>query len=1101
MRRTLKWLALAMAGVVVLLVLAGLLVPLLLDVDRYRGLIESEAEKILGRNVSLGETKVSVFPVLGIRVDDLEVAGLPEEGVPTVMSAKSLRVGARLWPLLRKRLEVTSLVVDEPAMTLVRGPDGAWSVKHLIATEGGEAGEQVEMRVDRLRVRGGRLTLRDAMASPPREETLSGIDLSIDDFAPGRVFPLQLVAGVASMPEARLRFSGTIGPLPPSEASPLRIEGQLEAAAIDPAIARWLPEGALPAGLLGARPLSLAAEVSMAGSDVGLRDVVVSDAELVLRRAADGAWNLPSGSPDGAEGSTPAFLIEKLSTRGVSVRIVDDGAAKDAPASSLDDVTLTLEQFPLDGAARIDATATLRGGSASARVTLGGSLGPSDKDGLALDLKVAGSDLPLAGLAPLLPSGPLDTARARTSLDLSLQGRWPEQLTVRGRAGIRDAAAQVTALDGVARRVPIDLDGSLDLTARSGGEALALRSVEIRFPTREGTQPVTVSGSLRTTAKGADADLDLSAPRVRADDLVGLLSLAGIEAPFTFSATEPVELRARVRGPLGGERLPDIEGTARIAGFSLRHPSMSAPLERVSARASFTGQRVELTDLRGEIGSSDLGGRLAVTIGTPVRIRADLSSGKADIWELLSFINTDEGEAGGTAASKADAFDPMRDVVLEGTLKVGEGTFHTLAFSGLDCGLRFEKGTLTISPLSTGLYGGSFKGSLAQNLVTTPITTALSGEAAGVDAGPFLLANLGLKDVLTGRATARLDVTTSGGGFEPIIRGLGGGGTITLANGRVGQLDVLKSLSKVTGVFGETTLKRISRQLATSGTEFTELKAGLSFQDGTLAFRDMQLTAPEFSLQGAGVIDMLAASLEGQFLAAFATDVSSTMRAEGSRAASVFWNSGTERVEMPFGLRGPVAGPQPIIEWKKIAGDALKRKMGDELKRLLGGKRRGTQETTTAPEATPPAGGEPATGGTPGDASSLGPGGVTEPAAAPPPGPALSFGATIDAPRWSSSFLAPSLKLSGTLRGEEVERASLLVRDANGLPVLRVDRMPAVEELGRAAADPERPAEARWQTEVDGKKLLVAKYPLTVVVTVTGAGGQTTEAEAAVGKR
>ena len=81
-----------------------------------RGVARREAA--LGRDVRLGEVRLSLLPSLGLSIDDLGVGALDQEGGGDLITAAGLRVGARLMPLLRGRLEATSVVLEEPASDL-----------------------------------------------------------------------------------------------------------------------------------------------------------------------------------------------------------------------------------------------------------------------------------------------------------------------------------------------------------------------------------------------------------------------------------------------------------------------------------------------------------------------------------------------------------------------------------------------------------------------------------------------------------------------------------------------------------------------------------------------------------------------------------------------------------------------------------------------------------------------------------------------------------------------------------------------------------------------------------------------------------------------
>src|SRR5512133_2099940 len=97
---------LAVIGViVVLIVLALLIVPHFIDVNQYRGQIEAELQKNLGRRVALGDMHLSLLPP-SVRVDSFSVAEDPAFGNGEFAKAKQLHVSVKLLPLLRKDIQV-----------------------------------------------------------------------------------------------------------------------------------------------------------------------------------------------------------------------------------------------------------------------------------------------------------------------------------------------------------------------------------------------------------------------------------------------------------------------------------------------------------------------------------------------------------------------------------------------------------------------------------------------------------------------------------------------------------------------------------------------------------------------------------------------------------------------------------------------------------------------------------------------------------------------------------------------------------------------------------------------------------------------------------
>jgi len=263
---------LIVAGVVVgLFVLFILALPLFIDVNAYHDIIEGRAEDTLGRDVSLGKMKLSLLP-FGVRVNDIAVAALPEEGGGQLLEAESVRVGARLMPLLDKRLEITGVVIERPSIVLARDAQGVWNVQRLFAAEpettpSPEGQQALEgFAIDSLRITGGKVTLRDAALNPGREfvATLDDIDLRIDDLAVDRRIRIDLSTGLDAIPGATMAFEGEVGPLDPSTGEPFRVAGELRLDDVDP---DKLGALLLDAGLLETIPERFFAgrEVDLAG--------------------------------------------------------------------------------------------------------------------------------------------------------------------------------------------------------------------------------------------------------------------------------------------------------------------------------------------------------------------------------------------------------------------------------------------------------------------------------------------------------------------------------------------------------------------------------------------------------------------------------------------------------------------------------------------------------------------------------------------------------------------------------------------------------------------------------------------------------------------
>src|SRR5438445_5183636 len=124
-------LGIAAAIIVVLRVAAALIVPHLIDINKYHGQIQSQLEKKLGRKVSLGNMSLSLFPP-SFQVENTTIAEDPRfaSGRPFA-AADKLAVSVKFWPLLHKDVEVNSLELVHPHIELIRNAQGIWNFATL----------------------------------------------------------------------------------------------------------------------------------------------------------------------------------------------------------------------------------------------------------------------------------------------------------------------------------------------------------------------------------------------------------------------------------------------------------------------------------------------------------------------------------------------------------------------------------------------------------------------------------------------------------------------------------------------------------------------------------------------------------------------------------------------------------------------------------------------------------------------------------------------------------------------------------------------------------------------------------------------------------
>jgi len=120
-----------LAGIAAALLLVFVfVVPVLLNVDRYRPQASVYLEQSTGKKVEIGRLAVTFFPRLTVHVDDFGVKSPPL--FPPSYILKVARIDAQIdpWRLLHRQIVIRSVVLEQPVINLVSDPDGPWNFEN-----------------------------------------------------------------------------------------------------------------------------------------------------------------------------------------------------------------------------------------------------------------------------------------------------------------------------------------------------------------------------------------------------------------------------------------------------------------------------------------------------------------------------------------------------------------------------------------------------------------------------------------------------------------------------------------------------------------------------------------------------------------------------------------------------------------------------------------------------------------------------------------------------------------------------------------------------------------------------------------------------------
>lgn len=240
-----------------------------------------------------------------------------------------------------------------------------------------------------------------------------------------------------------------------------------------------------------------------------------------------------------------------------------------------------------------------------------------------------------------------------------------------------------------------------------------------------------------------------------------------------------LDLRLAVEGP-NPQRL------SRLLGVSL--PQL--PAYSVSGSVDLENQRWIFSDLQGQVGDSDLSGRLALDTGTtPPRLEGQLSSRFLDI-EDLGFL------AGATPEEADDRFVlPDEPIITEGWQGVAADVSYRaesvlagdVPLSNVAIDFTLEDGQGSFEPVSFGVEDGSVDLTIEIDTSTQPPSGTLQVELRNLDLND-VLQNWDLGDESVGNIGGRGKLWVEGVSIAKLLASADGGVVLLMTGG---QLDAL----------------------------------------------------------------------------------------------------------------------------------------------------------------------------------------------------------------------------------------------------------------------------------------------------------------------
>ncbi len=416
------------------LILILILIPLFVSANTFRPKLESLASQALGRKVQIGNVDFSLFSG-SLSADNLSIADDPSFSQSPFLTASSLKIGVKVWPLITsKQLEVTSITIDKPVVHLISNASNQWNYSTLANTGNSKASQPASqgttnLTVGRLDVNHGEVTMLPAGAKSP--SVYSNVQMATKNFSLTSAFPVTLSMDLPG--GGTMKLNGTVGPVNSTNATFTPVEADVTIDSFDIAKSGLVEPSSGLSGIV-----DLTNHLTAANAKAHLKGVATM---RKLKLAANGApsgvpiamdFNLDYSMPDTSGTLNSGLLhighaqatVKGTFTTKAAVTSIDMNAA--GQGMPIDDIVAALPAFGVI----LPSGSTLHGGTLSMNVHAQGPTSALVATGNvgAFNTRLAGFDLgsKLSAVSKLtgthFPSGDTQIQRLTSNINYSPAG-------------------------------------------------------------------------------------------------------------------------------------------------------------------------------------------------------------------------------------------------------------------------------------------------------------------------------------------------------------------------------------------------------------------------------------------------------------------------------------------------------------------------------------------------------------------------------------------------------------------------------------------------------------------------------------------------------
>ena len=334
---------------------------------------------------------------------------------------------------------------------------------------------------------------------------------------------------------------------------------------------------------------------------------------------------------------------------------------------------------------------------------------------------------------------------------------------------------------------------------------------------------------------------------------------------------------------------------------------------RVTADSSLKGSHLTLSRFSAESGSTALHVEGEAELEPNIDVKLKANANKIDVDELLALADAFTPEQ--RAARRGS---PQRPMHVAAQIQSDTATAAGVQVKQFSAQMVLDGDRFILSPLTFGLFGGSYDGSLNGRLGNN-MTVTLRSHLKGLDVAQ-LAAFGGSPDTISGTLDGEGTFSAQGVDMAAVLASANGKGAASIVDGTVKRLNLVRT---VVLFFG-----RPAPETRTATDQFERIDTSFSLANQILSADTFSMHSRDASLKGTGTLNLERKALDGTIDMVLSEELSAQAGTDLAR-----FTREENRVVLPARLSGTLQEPRITIN----ATAAIRRGLQNEIERRLNG--------------------------------------------------------------------------------------------------------------------------------------------------------------------